>query len=68
MYESFSYTPPKRSEALKEGQPGLRLRELEIAKPTDTRRASNERCIRVRKKEHPAILLHFHSFQILPVV
>ena len=56
VWKLFYYSP-KKAETLKEVQSALRLPELQIVKPSDTRWLSHERCMRAIKKELPALIV-----------
>ena len=55
LWKLFYYSP-KKSQALKEVQAALRLPELKVVKPSDTRWLSHERCMRAVRKDLPAIV------------
>lgn len=55
IWKLFYYSP-KKMEALKEVQTALRLPELKVVKPSDTRWLSHERCMRAIRKELPALI------------
>lgn len=58
------YYSPKKAQALKEIQAALRLPQLKVVKPSDTRWLSHERCMRAIRKDLPAListLQHLHE-------
>lgn len=55
IWKMFYYSP-KKAQALKEVQAALKLPELKVVKPSDTRWLSHERCIRAIRKELPALI------------
>ena len=56
IWKLFFYSP-KKAESLKEVQSVLKLPELKIVKPSDTRWLSHERCIRAIYRELPALTI-----------
>ncbi len=56
IWKLFFYSP-KKAESLKEVQSVLKLPELKIVKPSDTRWLSHERCIRAIYREFPALII-----------
>ena len=52
----------KKAEALKEVQSALKLPELKVVKPSDTRWLSHERCMRAIRKEIPALIITLQQF------
>jgi len=55
IWKMFYYSS-KKAQALKEVQAALKLPELKVVKPSDTRWLSHERCIRAIRKELPALI------------
>ena len=56
LWKLFYYSP-KKAESLKEIQSILKLPELKIVKPSDTRWLSHERCVRAIFRELPALII-----------
>jgi hypothetical protein len=56
IWKLFFYSP-KKAENLKEVQSVLKLPELKIVKPSDTRWLSHERCVRAIYRELPALII-----------
>lgn len=56
IWKLFFYSP-KKAESLKEVQSVLKLPELKIVKPSDTRWLSHERCVRAIYRELPALFI-----------
>ena len=55
IWKLFYYSP-KKMQALKEVQTALKLPELKVVKPSDTRWLSHERCMRAIRKDLPALV------------
>lgn len=60
------YNSPKKAEKLVEIQAILHLPQLKIVKPSDTKWLSHERCIRVIKKEPPALIVMLQEMYEFP--
>ena len=56
IWKLFFYSP-KKAESLKEVQSVLKLPELKMVKPSDTRWLSHERCVRAIYRELPALII-----------
>ena len=60
IWKLFFYSP-KKPESLKAVQSVLKLPELKIVKPSDTRWLSHERCVRAIYRELPALIVNLQQ-------
>ena len=60
LWKYFHYLP-KRAESLREIQQVLRMPELKIVKPSDTRWLAHERCVKTVKENYSAIVMALNN-------